>query len=86
MQDYAYEHMQLRNCNNVTVMGDVVMYNSLSRLPFTQGTIVGASKDARNLRFQVSALSLLGPSCSCSNVNQHIPAHLTETACRLFLL
>ena len=56
-QDYAYEHMQIRNCNNLHVMGDSVMYNSLARLPFTQATIVDVSNNARNLTFQVHACS-----------------------------
>lgn len=55
VQEYGYQHIRFVNCTNLTVSGPAVMYNSPSRLPFTQATIVNASADARNWTIQVVA-------------------------------
>lgn len=53
VQEYGYQHIRFVNCTNLSVSGPAVMYNSPSRLPFTQATIVNASADARNWTIQV---------------------------------
>ena len=67
-----YEHMQIRNCNNLHVVGDAVMYNSLARLPFTQATIVGVSKSARDLTFQVIARAGYHACCPARSVSHTV--------------
>ncbi|KAK9819182.1 hypothetical protein WJX81_004272, partial [Elliptochloris bilobata] len=53
MQDYAYQHMRISNCANLTVAGPTLVHNSLGRLPFTQATVLGMTADTRNWTVQV---------------------------------
>ena len=77
-----YEHMQIRNCNNLHVVGDAVMYNSLARLPFTQATIVGVSKNARDLTFQVIARAGYHACCPARSLSHVDFFHERRSLCQ----